>query len=184
MEVPYLKEMWPDAIFTAFEPLLSSFRIWKHGVKKGQFPGKIMRSALGDKREVKELHCQGDKSSFYKPSRLRMDRNVQVETLDDLDAGVCNGRFVPPVLLWLDVEGYELQVLAGAQKMLWKCVWCCVEIRDDPVVPGWVDGRVVDAWLKDRGFVASFYCGRIMPTVGNQMYVRNKRTAKYALQHS
>jgi Methyltransferase FkbM domain len=59
----------------------------------------------------------------------------------------------PPDFAKLDVQGYELEVLAGFEKHLPSCQWLQLELSLLPIAPGGALLHEVLGYLKERGFV-------------------------------
>jgi hypothetical protein len=74
------------------------------------------------------------------PARLVQAHWVSV---DDLKA---------PALLKLDVQGFELQALAGCADLLERFAWVTVECSFVELYAGQAFADAVIAWLRERGF--------------------------------
>jgi len=79
-------------------------------------------------RMKKSLHNYGDHQVLSDPQSLGApeDRDSRVRNLRLDELNVSN--FDPPALLWIDVQGYETQVLQGAKNLLTNAVAIAVEI--------------------------------------------------------
>jgi FkbM family methyltransferase len=133
------KSLFPDARVEAFEPLgqhEAAFRRWT-----APWPGEVRlhRLALGatdgsaemtitdfsDASSLLPLTEEGQRTFHVSPVG---HETVPVATLDRL---VGSGRAAAPDLLKLDVQGYELEVLRGAENCLQqaRAVLCEVSFR-------------------------------------------------------
>ena len=91
-------------------------------------------------------------SSFLVRSENAEIRTVRVVTLDHL----AELHEPPgPYLLKLDVQGYELEALAGAERMLAKTCAIVTEVSlwADRKGRGMAEFAALVAWLRERGFV-------------------------------
>lgn len=117
-----LYEAFPDAYHVLIEPRAECeprLREILRGVR-----GEYHLCAAGRREETRELHVEPrrpGRSSFLERTALTatgdplQPRQVPVTTLDALRT---SGRLQPPYLLKLDTEGFELEVLAGADELL------------------------------------------------------------------
>ena len=92
-------------------------------------------------------------------------RTIPVVRLDDVvrDLGLTG-----PYVLKVDVEGGELDVLAGATDLLAETDLVLLELSLFDLVPGSAQFHDVVAWMHDHGFVLSeFYDGHNRPLDGS-----------------
>lgn len=133
-----------------FEPQKECFDAIPNTVKK-------YNVALGEKEQVATLNVANNKqsSSLLKPKVHLQEHptvlftetiEVPVKTLDSYDIQDCN-------FLNMDVQGYELNVLKGAEKTLKYIGMIYTEINTDEVYEGNPLLSEMDEWLKERGFV-------------------------------
>jgi len=153
------KSLYPDAAVEAFEPLeghFAGFRQWTapwkdvrlHAVALGPSVGTVALEVtdFSDASSVLALTDEGRKT-FNIAAAGR--REVPMETLDGM---VASGRVREPDLIKLDVQGYELEALKGAEKCLRaaRAVICEVSFR------AFYEGQAlfpdVLAYLGGRGF--------------------------------
>lgn len=78
---------------------------------------------------------------------------TDVAEMRTLDGCFEEGLFPQPQLLKLDVQGYELQVLEGAQRVLSGCEAVLAEVSFYRFHPEMPTADEVIAYLKERGFV-------------------------------
>ena len=88
---------------------------------------------VGSQRKTKVLDVAGSRSTFLTRTRLtptgkfeatREDKIMEIDTLDNL---IVNSKYLDPYGLKIDVEGYEIEVLKGAEKVLDKNVFIILE---------------------------------------------------------
>jgi FkbM family methyltransferase len=115
--------LFPAAEIYAFEPLESARRVYQSVVSG---PIKVHAVALGAETGKAKyfIASRADSSSLFLPGKrqelaygvvLSSTTTVNVETLE---AVIEPSALVAPVLLKLDVQGGELDVLKGAEKLL------------------------------------------------------------------
>jgi FkbM family methyltransferase len=122
------------AVTYSFEPLPECYTLLCRNVRK--LGVRTLPLALGDANGESVLHVtQGTFASSCLPptatfqsewpdAREVATRKVTVSTLDRELGDV---EFKPPTLLKLDVQGYEAQVLRGAQDLLKRVDWIVLE---------------------------------------------------------
>lgn len=128
--------LFPEAIIHSFEPLKSSFA--KSKILIGDIKNvKMYNFALGEKNERAVIN---ESSYEYSSSILEMSdehkkafpytaeskkQEIEVKTLDE----IFNNKSVEkPILIKLDVQGYELNVLKGAKNFLDNCEYIIIEL--------------------------------------------------------
>jgi len=72
---------------------------------------------------------------------------VEMSTLDAISFDL-----VPPVLLKLDVQGYESKVLAGAPKLLRRCDYVVIEMSMEPLYEGEVPFAEMLPLMRSYGY--------------------------------
>lgn len=143
---------WPNAIIDCFEPdpraLEKLYDQYKNDPNV-----KIQQLALGEHTSTLELNLGGDSAQnsflieFNKESYKSI--SVNVETLDNLYRNLESSN----ILLKIDVQGYEMQVLRGAQNILNKINFILVEVSLSNVFANGTE--IDDLWtfLKKSGFI-------------------------------
>jgi hypothetical protein len=95
--------------------------------------------------EMGERHARSDPGSVYIGTE-----EIEVSTVDEIwDRFVGNGE---TVFLKLDVQGFELEALRGAERSLPRIAGVQAELSMVPLyegAPGWIE---VIAYLQERGF--------------------------------
>jgi FkbM family methyltransferase len=163
-----MRDLYPDTPIYSFEPLPDCFkRLQQNLAPYGHF--KAFNVALGDR--------QGDttfyQSSFSESSSLLEMSSLHKEafpfTADNKPVAVKLARlddFLPemqlqrPVFLKLDVQGYELQVLKGAQELLKSVDFLMAEVSFKELYKGQARFDDIYQFLKEAGFE---YAGSLDP---------------------
>ena len=107
---------FPHATILTFEPVPESFTRLVHSTRKNKRV-KPFNAALGDTSGTIKLNVTpnpGSNTLLHNPTTIE-SINVSIDTIDAVAAA--NGVTTID-LLKIDVEGYELQVLRGASKLL------------------------------------------------------------------
>jgi FkbM family methyltransferase len=153
------KSLYPDAAVEAFEPLevhLAGFSRWTasfadvrlHPIALGPRDGTITIEItdFSDASSVLALTNDGRNTFNVAPAGRR---DVRMATLDGL---VAAGSVRAPDLLKLDVQGYELEVLRGAEKSLHAATAVICEVSFRQFYQGQALFPDVLNYLGDRGF--------------------------------
>ncbi len=103
-----------------FEPVPFLYKIIKKILRLNPLFTKkihISNCALGDFTGSTKIYINKNAlfDSSLTPSNSNTVHNINIKRLDDLAL-----KIQPPILLLIDVEGYELQVIKGAQKFIEK----------------------------------------------------------------
>lgn len=157
----WARAAFPDAQICSFEPLPSC-----HQILRTRFAGdarfKLFEMALGDARGEVEMFqndyspssslleaAQSHHTAFPHTTRATPIR-VPVRTLDDV---LGDEKLDDPLLLKLDVQGFEARVLAGGTRVLSRAQLVLVELSLEPLYIGEPLFDEVYRWIVDRGFV-------------------------------
>lgn len=156
------KEWCPTAEVHAFEPYAPSFaQLQANTAALGDV--RLNRVAVSDARGEFDLNVLGDsiisnsllmpdldtwRSIDYRTGPIRTER-VPVITLDDYAQ---DARLERVHLLKIDVQGLELSVLRGAERLLERTEHVLVESGIRPLYQGAARFSQVHEWLTDRGF--------------------------------
>lgn len=123
--------------------------------------GVVVGALVSDQSKTLTFHLasNGQSSSYYElgtHAREHPDvtyvgtRTLEATTLDDLVSAGRIGALV--TLLCMDVQGAELDVLRGSERLLEGVQACYLEVNTDDVYQGCAQEPEVTAWLGARGF--------------------------------
>lgn len=134
----------PEAAIYAFEPLPDCYgRLLNNLNPFGNFTA--YQTAIGDQNgqmaiwksdfsESSSILPMGELHKQAFPNTANMQAvNVPISRLDDFLERM---SLVPPVLLKIDVQGYEDKVIGGAAKTLEKMNWVMIEMSFQPLYEG------------------------------------------------
>jgi FkbM family methyltransferase len=134
------KSLFPKARVEAFEPLASHFSGFKTWTAPWSADVRLHAYALGSTEGTATIHVMNfsDASSLLPLSTAGRDEfqiapvAEQIVPVMPLDRLVARDNLPPPDLLKLDVQGYELEVLRGAEQCLRqaRAVLCEVSFRE------------------------------------------------------
>lgn len=145
-------ETWPTARIYSFEPLPSIAATLHHNLRDLGPRIQIHQVALGPEPATIMLHQTpySLQSSVLKPTDLPYE-NIPVEQarLDDLLRGEL---LSPPLLLKLDLQGYEMDALNGAVDLLKQTNAVLLEISFKPVYESEPTFEVLRHFLAEHGF--------------------------------
>jgi FkbM family methyltransferase len=160
-----------------FEPVPSNFNILKETVKEN---AQVFNLALGNSNTRIKMNIEtanaGQSSSILKPHlhlrlypEIRFNQEIEVEMvrLDDFLQNDPN-KFN---FLCIDVQGYELEVLKGAEKTLVGIDYILCEVNRAMVYQGCPMVEEIDSYLKQFNFtrVETNWAGDIW---GDAFYVK------------
>ncbi|HWH09361.1 MAG TPA: FkbM family methyltransferase [Candidatus Thermoplasmatota archaeon] len=125
-------------------------------------PGaRVLQAAAGAAPGRLTLHASGanpDDNSLAPGPGRRPAGEVEVVTLDDATAGMPG-----PVVVKVDVQGYELEVLRGATRLLADGATFLCEFWPQGLRDAGASGEEVLRFLRARGYVACSLDGRELP---------------------
>ncbi len=145
--------VFEDVRYALVEPLVESWPFMQTLVAR--YPGSVAVQAAAGPRSgqaslVVPKNLSG--SSLLLNPKNGAERTVPVVTLDEVAQ---RHDLSGPYLVKLDVQGYELDVLAGAGAVLGQTAALIAEVSlwADRKGKGLAELSVLIAWLRDRGFV-------------------------------
>lgn len=156
-----VESVLPEATVISFEPLAEPADVYRRLFTDNP-RYSIHHCALGSSGGAATLHVSGqdDSSSLltigagqvalFPDTAERSTQSVRVETLD---AMVEPDGLEEPALLKIDVQGYELEVLRGAERTLPKVRWVYVECSFQELYDGQPLAGEVVRWLQENGYM-------------------------------
>ena len=151
---------FPDAAIYAFEPLTDCFKELST-LKKKIRKFECYNVALGEKRGETSIH----RSSFDGASSLlemasvhkqafpsSADEQLETVRIEMLDTVLDKKALVAPVLMKLDVQGYEKFVLQGAEKTIEQTDFIVCEMSFVPLYEGQALFDEMYRQISDAGF--------------------------------
>ena len=165
------KSLFPKAQVEAFEPLSVHGAQFSDWTRSWSPEIRLHSVALGSETGVSEMIVTNvtDASSLlpltdtarteFKIDESRREQ-VKVAALDSL---LSDGRIVPPDLIKLDVQGYELHVLRGGTRCLQTARWVLAEVSFKRFYAGQPLFHEIAAFLSDHNFHVHAF-GASLPT--------------------
>ena len=167
---------FPDARIHCFEPVPRSFaalqdkareiggRVQCHPTALGQETGEVainvnVFTAASSTFDVSPLHKRAFPETAEEPS----PRSVPCE---QLDVWALRNELERPILLKLDVQGGELDVLGGGERLLSRTASVLVELSFDELYLGAPLAHDVMQFLGDRGFRLTEFLGDLRDRSG------------------
>jgi FkbM family methyltransferase len=155
------RHVFPHARIVSFEPLAGPEALWR-AVFAGDARATLINAAVGPEAGEAEIHLSArDDSSSLLPITARQNAlfpgtaeagtaTIRVMRLAD---ALSAADIEPPALLKLDVQGFELQALAGCEDVLNRFEWVYVECSFMELYAGQAFADEVIAWLRERSFL-------------------------------
>ena len=148
-------EAYPEAQIIAFEPLPDvADKLRKNLEDRPQV--KVMQSALGSREGTIDFyrHRVSVASSVLEPLTRHVAGDVEpVEVpVCRLDNALQQILLRPPILLKLDLQGFELEALRGASEALSKMDYVVVETSFVPLYAGEPDFLELIDYMRSAGF--------------------------------
>lgn len=149
--------VWPTLPIYSFEPDPNSYQNLQANFKKFSFVGKTFCYALSDKVESKQFYCYNndvnnsllESSESHVSGHVNKIYTVKCTTLDHIasDYPKVNSAF-----LKLDVQGFELAVLAGATAFLKRCLYVQIEVSFSPTYINGAHADEIILAMRQYGF--------------------------------
>ncbi len=152
--------LYPDVQIFSFEPLSGPARVFSK-VFAGNNHVRLYQVALGAEESCASMHVSAhdDSSSLLRIGEIQNKifpgtyevgtEPVQVRRLDKI---LNPATIIPPALLKIDVQGYEIEALRGCESLLCFFAWVYCECSFIPLYDGQALADDVIAWLRERGF--------------------------------
>jgi FkbM family methyltransferase len=154
------RHCFPAATIVSFEPLPGPAAVYR-SVFAGDGRARLVEAAIGPEPGEATIHLSArDDSSSLLPITARQTAlfpgtaeagtaTIRVARLAD-EVGA--EELAAPALLKLDVQGFELQSLAGCGDLLLRFAWVYAECSFVELYAGQALADEVIAWLRERGF--------------------------------
>lgn len=154
------RTVWPAAVIHSYEPLPEAVEALR--ALSSRHPDlKVHECALAAEpgRRTLRVTSNSVSSSLLPLGRQHRERYPQVRECGTVEVEVrtLEQEAVPgwgpaPRLLKLDVQGLELDVLRGGEKILREFAWILLETCAEPMYEGEAPFEPLRAWLAERGF--------------------------------
>ncbi len=150
----------PDARIVSFEPLPGPAKVYRSIFVSDSY-AMLHAVAIGPRAGETTIHVsQRDDSSSLLPISAAQnavypgtaEAGTAVIEVGPLSAYLASEAIEEPALLKLDVQGFELQALAGCEDQLERFAWVYVECSFMELYEGQALADEVIAWLRERGF--------------------------------
>lgn len=156
---------WPAATIYGFEPVPDAMRQTENTVRAVTDRVKLYPCALGSAAARLTMNVSGNggadgtqSSSILNPSGhldefeyVLFKRQIKVDVIP-LDRWAESAGVEHLDFLWLDLQGYELEALKGAEKLLATVKAIHVEVSHLPLYEGGVLYPTLKSWLHQKGF--------------------------------
>ena len=165
---------WPGAVIHAFEPIPALYAEVRSRTE--QLPGvRLYPLALAGQAGRVTMHVhdpgpggnRGTSSLLPHPSPRAWQTEVQAATIEEWAAAEGVDRID---LMWLDMEGVELDALNAAGPVLGTVTAVCMEVSREPYRPGTPLYGEIIAWMAEHGFRVAI--DRVTLWFGNILFVR------------
>jgi len=172
-----LSSGWPEATIYAFEPNPTSYEILKKNVAL-RTNITIYPLAFSDTIGEATFYVAGGASSLLRPTDLFNQQYFHADLSRPI-AVVCTTlnawveeHAIPKIdLLWLVVEGHELQVLKAAGSILKHTSVLYLEVNFQEIWNGAVHYKELKRWLENEGF-SEVWKSATTNIHGNVVFVR------------
>lgn len=142
-------EVFPDAQYSLFDPLTQNEPSLRE-LSRRHTGLTFWCGAIGARRGRLTIHEHGDQTSFFKSTDFPgTPLDVEVRTLDSF---IEEMAFKPPMLIKADVQGYEREILRGAQQCLDMTEVLLLEVSFRQVYESSPLAHDVIAELADNGY--------------------------------
>ena len=154
-----MEQIFPNKIVYSFEPIIEMINKQKKFYKYKKnitFHNLALGSSICSKEFL--ITSRMDSSSFLKVvSNTNKSKNysviekrdIKVSTLDKI---FLNEKISHPILIKMDVQGYELEVLKGANDLLKKIDYLLLEVSDNEMYQNQPTEKIIVEYLKNFNF--------------------------------
>lgn len=175
-EIPHYLSRGINKI-VCFEPLIENLNVL---IKHKSDKVKIFPYALGDKEETATMYRSSNElqsSSVLKPKKhLELYQNIHFLSTSEIEIKKLSSfkKYISGCnFLNMDVQGYEFQVLVGAEECLEQFDYVYAEVNRDETYEGNVLVDKIDEYLQEYGLVRveTNWAGGIW---GDAFYIRKE----------
>ena len=154
-----MEQIFPNKIVYSFEPIIEMINKQKKFYKYKKnitFHNLALGSSICSKEFL--ITSRMDSSSFLKVvSNTNKSKNysviekrdIKVSTLDEI---FLNEKISHPILIKMDVQGYELEVLKGANDLLKKIDYLLLEVSKNEMYQNQPTEKIIVEYLKNFNF--------------------------------
>ena len=154
-----MEQIFPNKIVYSFEPIIEMINKQKKFYKYKKnitFHNLALGSSICSKEFL--ITSRMDSSSFLKVvSNTNKSKNysviekrdIKVSTLDKI---FLNEKISHPILIKMDVQGYELEVLKGANDLLKKTDYLLLEVSENEMYQNQPTEKIIVEYLKNFNF--------------------------------
>jgi FkbM family methyltransferase len=147
----------PDAWILSFEPVAEAVAKFET-VFKGDPRTELFRCAVGSDVGTASIRIPANNGEATLVVPLQDVVRTDTVPITTLDQALGSRALAKPILLKLDVQGFELEVLKGAQATLLQIDDLYVEVAFQSLAPRHPTAHEIILWLNERGFeVAGVY---------------------------
>jgi FkbM family methyltransferase len=150
------RSFFPSSKIYSFDPQKKYLDIQKKILKKKDI--NYFNIGIGNKKRLKKffITSREDSSSFLKPKRINNKnyeiKNIKKIKIDKLDNLIDIKKIKGPVLIKIDIQGYELEALKGAKKILKVADYLIAEISYQKIYDNQVSNIDLLSYLKKINF--------------------------------
>ena len=154
-----MEQIFPNKIVYSFEPIIEMINKQKKFFKYKKnitFHNLALGSSICSKEFL--ITSRMDSSSFLKVvSNTNKSKNysviekrdIKVSTLDEI---FLNEKISHPILIKMDVQGYELEVLKGANDLLKKTDYLLLEVSENEMYQNQPTEKIIVEYRKNFNF--------------------------------
>lgn len=175
---------WPTCTVFAFEPIP---HLCKRLVDRFACDSRVSvvdRALVGDLRTrvlmytFKPENIQNGSSSLLRPNS-HTSRAPEIDLSDQVEVPAItletwgnDSGLVWCDLLWLDLQGSELEVLQGSLGFLSRTRVVHIEVADEPMYDGAATSNQIGSFLRNNGFIR--IARRQLGIYGNELYLNSR----------